>query len=109
MLDTWVLWGTQYKFSYLNQYRKLPQLKDFSKNMFKELGISGFFNLLRSVLRNKITVFKRTRKMSNKWPFRVPEDYLEKSILDLRSEYGIDILSLEERTPKRKLKWSGSF
>jgi len=27
----------------------------------------------------------------------------------LRSEYGIDILSLEERTPKRKLKWSGSF
>ena len=109
MLDSWVLWGTQYKFSYLNQYRKLPQLEDFSKNLFKELGISGFFNLLRSVLRNKITVFKRTRKMSKKWPFRVPEDYLEKSILDLRSEYGIDILSLEERTPKRKLKWSGSF
>ena len=109
MLDSWVLWGTQYKLSYLNQYRKLPQLEDFSKNLFKELGISGFFNLLRSVLRNKITVFKRTRKMIKKWPFRVPEEYLEKSVLDLRSEYGIDILSLEERTPKRKLKWSGSF
>ena len=109
MLDSWVLWGTQYKFSYLNQYRKLPQLKEFNKNLFKELRIGGFFKLLNSVLRNKITVFKRTRKMNKKWPFRVPEEYLEKSILDLRSEYGIDILSLEERTPKRKLKWSGSF
>jgi len=109
MLDTWVLWGTQYKFSYLNQYRKLPQLQDFSKNLFKELGINGFFKLFSSVLGNKITVFKRTRKMHKKWPFRFPEEYLEKSILDLRSEFGIDILSLKERTPKRKLKWSGSF
>ena len=47
--------------------------------------------------------------MKKKWPFRVPEEYLEKSILDLRSEFGIDILSKEERTPKRKLEWSGSF
>ena len=109
MLDSWVIWGTQYKFSYLNQYRKLPELIEFNKNLFKELGVSGFFKLFRSVLRNKITVFKRTRKMNMKWPFRVPEEYLEKSILDLRSEYGIDILSLKERTPKRKLKWSGSF
>ena len=109
MLDSWVLWGTEYKFSYLNQYRKLPQLKEFNKNLFKELRIGGFFKLLNSVLRNKITVFKRTRKMKKKWPFRVPEEYLEKSILDLRSEFGIDILSKEERTPKRKLEWSGSF
>lgn len=109
MLDSWVLWGTQYKFSYLNQYRKLPQLEDFSKNLFKELGISGFFNLLRSVLRNKITVFKRTRKMSKKWPFRVPDDYLERSILDLRSEYGIEILNIDERMPKKKIDWSGRF
>jgi len=43
MLDSWVLWGTQYKFSYLNQYRKLPDLKEFNKNLFKELGIKGFF------------------------------------------------------------------
>ena len=109
MLDSWVIWGTQYKFSYLNQYRKLPDLKEFNKNLFKELGIKGFFNLLGSVLRNKITVFKRTRKMSKKWPFRVPEEYLEKSILDLRSEYGIEILNINERMPKKKIDWSGRF
>ena len=47
--------------------------------------------------------------MKKKWPFRVPEDYLDKSILDLRSEYGIEILNLNERTPKKKLDWSGRF
>ena len=109
MLDSWVLWGTQYKFSYLNQYRKLPELKEFNKKLFKELGLHGLFKLLSSVLRNKIIIFKRTRKMKKKWPYRAPKDYLEKSILDLRSEYGIDILNSDERTPKRKLKWSGSF
>ncbi|MEK9649803.1 MAG: hypothetical protein VW146_02510 [Gammaproteobacteria bacterium] len=109
MLDSWVLWGTKYKFSYLNQYRKLPELKEFNKNLFKELGIGGFFRLLRSVFKNKIMVFNRTRKMKKKWPFNHPEDYLNRTILDLRSEYGIDILNKEERTPKHKLKWSGSF
>ena len=109
ILDTWVLWGTSYKLSYLNQYRKLPQLKEFNKNLIKELRVRGILKLLSSVLRNKIIVFKRTRKMKKKWPFKHPEAYLERSIFELRNEYGIDILNKEERTPKKKLTWSGSF
>lgn len=109
ILDTWVLWGTSYKLSYLNQYRKLPQLKEFNKNLIKELRVRGILKLLSSVLRNKILVFKRTRKMKKKWPFKHPEAYLERSIFELRNEYGIDILNKEERTPKKKLTWSGSF
>ena len=45
ILDTWVLWGTSFKWKYLLGYAKLPQIKDLQKRLMSELGIRGFLGL----------------------------------------------------------------
>jgi hypothetical protein len=46
--------------------------------------------------------------MKKKWPFQVPEEYLNMKIADLRNMHGIVILNKEDLkyTP---IAWSGSI
>lgn len=107
ILDTWVLWGSKFKWSYLLGYNRLPQIKELTKYLFKELGVIGFLRLYWNVVAVKRKVFFRTFKMKKKWPFQVPEEYLNMQITDLRDMHGIIILNKEDHkyTP---LVWSGS-
>ena len=41
LLDTWLGLGCSYKLSYLASYARLPELKDLTKKLFKELGVIG--------------------------------------------------------------------
>ena len=108
LLDTWLLCGCSYKFSYLASYAKLPELKELTKKLLKEVGVTGFFKLYKSVIPTKLKIaFKNSRKMKKKWPFKHPEEFLDRKISDLREEFGIKILSPEERDLK-KVIWSGS-
>jgi len=72
-----------------------------------ELGIRGFLGLYWNTLPIKRKVFFRTRKMKKKWPFQMPEEYLDMRISHLRDLHGINILSQEDLnyTPT---KWSGA-
>ena len=107
LLDTWLGLGCSYKLSYLASYARLPELKDLTKKLFKELGVIGFLRLYKNVIPTKIKIaFKNTRKMRKKWPFKHPENFLDRKICDLREEFGIQILSPEERMVK-KVFWSG--
>ena len=108
ILDTWVLWGSSFKWKYLMSYAKLPQIKDLQKRLFNELGIKGFFSLYWNTIGINRKVFFRTRKMKKKWPFQMPEEYLDIKICDLREEFGIKILSSEDLVYK-STKWSGSI
>ena len=96
ILDTWVLWGSKWKLKYLLGYNKLPEIKQLTKNLFKELGVLGFLKLYWRVVGIKRKVMFRAFKMKKKWPFKVPEAYLSMKISDLRKEYGIDVLPEEE-------------
>ena len=42
-------------------------------------------------------IFKRTFKMTKKWEYKFPKEHLNQRICDIRSEYGVTILSPEER------------
>ena len=108
ILDTWVLWGSSFKWKYLLGYAKLPQIKKIQKHLFAELGVRGFLKLYWNVSGIKRKVIFRTFKMKKKWPFQVPDTYLNMKISDLRKIHGINILSTEELnyTPT---KWSGSI
>ena len=108
ILDTWVLWGSKFKWSYLLGYNRLPQIKELTKYLFKELGVIGFLRLYWNVVGVKRKVFFRTFKMKKKWPFQVPEEYLNMKIIDLRNMHGIVILNKEDLkyTP---MVWSGSI
>ncbi len=108
ILDSWIFFGCSYKFSYLASYRKLPDLKESTKKLFKEIGIIGFFKIYKNVIPAILKIaFKNSRKMKKRWPFKLPEDLLNKKISSLREEFGIQILSPEERSVK-KIFWSGS-
>ena len=96
ILDTWVLWGSKWKLKYLLGYSKLPEIKQLTKDLFKELGILGFLKLYWRVSGIKRKVMFRAFKMKKKWPFKVPEEYLSMKISYLRKEYGIDVLPEEE-------------
>ncbi|RZO97999.1 MAG: hypothetical protein EVA49_02510, partial [Gammaproteobacteria bacterium] len=56
LLDTWLLCGCSYKFSYLASYTKLPELKELTKKLLKEVGVTGFFKLYKSVIPTKLKI-----------------------------------------------------
>ena len=108
ILDTWVLWGSKFKWSYLLGYNRLPQIKELTKYLFKELGVIGFLRLYWNVMAVKRKVVFRTFKMKKKWPFQVPERYLNMKISDLRKMHGIVVLKKEDLN-YAPLVWSGSI
>jgi hypothetical protein len=63
ILDTWVLWGSKFKWKYLLGYNKIPEIKDLNKRLFKELGVSGFIKLFWKVGGIKRRVVYRTFDM----------------------------------------------
>ena len=72
LLDTWLLVGCSYKFSYLYSYTKLPGIKDLQKKLLKEVGIFRFLEIYKNVIPTKLKIaFKNTRKMKKKWPFKL--------------------------------------
>lgn len=108
ILDTWVLWGSKFKWSYLLGYNRLPQIKELTKYLFKELGVIGFLRLYWNVMAVKRKVIFKTFKMKKKWPFQVPERYLNMKISDLRKMHGIVVLKKEDLN-YIPLIWSGSI
>ena len=96
ILDTWVLWGSKWKLKYLLGYTKLPEIKQLTKDLFKELGILGFLKLYWRVSGIKRKVMFRAFKMEKKWPFKEHEAILSMKISDLRKEHGIQVLLEEE-------------
>ena len=74
-----------------------------------EGGCRLFLNLYWKCLGLKWRIFRRTRRMSQKWPFQFPEEWLTQPISALRERHGIDILTYEERDTGDLLEWSGQY
>ena len=108
ILDTWVLWGSRFKWKYLFGYSKLPQIAELQKGLLKEFGFSGFIKLYWKVGAIKRKVIYRTFKMKKKWPFKMPDEYMSMKISELREAHGIKIL-LPEEMNYLQTKWSGSI
>ena len=96
ILDSWVLWGSKWKLSYLLGYQKLPQIKKLYKDLIKEFGIFGFIKIYWKIGGIKRKVIFRALIMKKKWPFKMPDSYLSMKINDLRKIHGIEILTSED-------------
>ena len=81
---------------YLLGYNKLPQIKQLYKDLYKEFGILGFLKIFWKLGGIKRKVMFRALKMKKKWPFKMPEEYLNIKISELREKHGIKILLPEE-------------
>ena len=108
ILDTWVLWGSRFKWKYLFGYSKLPQIAELQKGLLKEFGFAGFIKLYWKVGAIKRKVIYRTFKMKKKWLFKMPDEYMSMKISELREAHGIKIL-LPEEMNYLQTKWSGSI
>ena len=108
ILDTWVLWGSRFKWKYLFGYSKLPQIAELQKGLLKEFGFAGFIKLYWKVGAIKRKVIYRTFKMKKKWPFKMPDEYMSMKISELRKIHGIEVL-LPEEMNYLQTKWSGSI
>lgn len=108
-LDTWVIFGCQFHWSYLRRYSQLPQIKALYRALIAEGGWWLFLRLYWKCLGLKWRVFLRTRRMIKKWPFQFPEEWLDLPISSLRNTHGIDILGPDERDTGQLIWWSGVY
>lgn len=108
-LDTWLLFGCQFNWRYLRGYAQLPEIKALYRALMAEGGWSLLVRLYWKCLGLKWRIFRRTRRMSQKWPFEFPAEWLDRSIIDLRAQHGIAVLVPEERETGDLLQWSGQY
>ena len=109
MLDSWVFLGTKWKLKELLAYNKLPELKQLYKDLRHD---PGYFKLIMAAIKLlpiKLKIRKRAKQMNKKWPFVSPDSLMNQRVCDLRDEFGIKILTPEERMVKKPLIWSGTI
>ena len=109
MLDSWVFLGTKWKLEELLAYNKLPEIKQLYKDFWHD---PGYFKLILTAIKLlpiKLKILKRTKQMNKKWPFVSPDSLMDQKVSDLREEFGIRILTPEERMIKKPLIWSGTI
>ena len=109
MLDSWVFLGTKWKLKELLAYNKLPELKQLYKDFWHD---PGYFKLIMTAIKLlpiKLKIRKRAKQMKKKWPFVSPDSLMNQRVCDLREEFGIEILTPEERIVKNPLIWSGTI
>ena len=106
ILNFWTLFGTKFTWKEIFAYNGREEVSEFNKDLIKELGI---MNILRLEIRSVVPLFQVLRNLrlkKKKWPFIFPKELMDRSVSSLREEYGIKILTSEERNVK-KIKWSG--
>ena len=108
-LDTWLIFGCQFKWGYVRGYSNLPEIKALYRALIAEHGWSLFPRLYWKCLGMKWRIFRRTRKMKPKWHFQFPEEWLDQTIARLRDNHGVMILTPDERQTGEVLQWSGHY
>ena len=109
MLDSWVFLGTKWKLKELLAYNKLPELKQLYKDFWHDPGYVKLIMATIKIVPIKLKIRKRAKQMNKKWPFVSPDHLMDQRVCDLREEYGIKILTPEERMVKNPLIWSGTI
>ena len=108
-LDFWVLFGTTFSWKLLKKYQQLPEIKDLSRALVSELGLTFVPKLYWRNKRVIWTVIRHTRRMKKKWPFELPSTLLDRRLNDLREEYGITVLTSEQKVPSRLTEFDYSI
>ena len=109
MLDSWVFLGTKWKLKELLAYNKLPEIKQLYKDFWHDPGYFKLFLTTIRLLPIKLKIRKRAKQMNKKWTFVSTDSLMDQKVCDLREEFGIKILTAEERMIKKPLIWSGTI
>ena len=108
-LDFCVYLQCHFKWRDLVAYNGDPIIQALFKSLISELGYTA---PLVSYWRNRKVIwriFRRSRHLKKKWPFTFPEEWLDRSVKELRDEHGIVILNTEEKHTDKRFEWSGQY
>jgi len=93
--DSWILFGVnvgmiEYSIGFFKT--------DESKEIWRQIGTvrRGLFLFWKSMQLMPM-MWKRTRQMKKKWPWNPPKSYLDRPLNELRAEYGIVPVSIQEQ------------
>ena len=87
LVDTFTYCATDLTFREGLKYYDLPEVKDILKNVNK---IELIFGSLRAIP-NAFKVWRSSKKMPKKWSYFEWEKYLDKSLIEIRKEFQINI------------------
>ena len=82
-----------------------------SSDLTKDGGWLLLIKLYWKCLGLKWRIIRRTRRMTRKWPFQFPEEWLDHPVVALRAQHGITTLTPEERATgeSHQLELEGVF
>ena len=102
ILKPWILFGTNISRQELRDYANDEEVKRLNKEGIALMGGPLLFTLklVFMVPEFFVTWFLRVRKMKNKWPHSsISDEMLRKRIVDLRREYGIQVVTTKAVAP----------
>ena len=87
--DTWFLFGCDVGFVGYSKYLTLPE----SKAAFATIGWGGVIRNAWPITKAMWNVWRRTKRMRKPWPWQPPQTLLDRPLVSLRHEFGIDVVT----------------
>jgi hypothetical protein len=98
ILDTWAFnavdhipWKLTFKYTFSG-----GELTKLFKKLFKEVGFFKTMSIPYAVRKQKRIAYKNIKLMEKKWPWYVPDEFMSRSLRELREEFGINVLDKDE-------------
>ncbi len=88
LVDTWSIFGTTVT---LRTYQKYLSLQE-TQSIFASMSFAEMLHMLGQSTTAMPVAFWRAQHMTHKWPFRDHEQYLDRPLVEIRREFGIDVV-----------------
>lgn len=88
LADTWSIFGSTVT---LKTYQRYLQLTE-TQSVFKSMTMADIVSMLGETTTSMPVAFWRAMHMTHKWPFRDHEQYLDRSLKEIRDEFGIQVV-----------------
>ena len=88
LIDTWTIFGSTAGLRGYLQYLKHPQVNQ----IFSEVGYLRITLEFLRCLPDVARVIRGSRRLASKWPWARYEAYLDRPLVEIRSEFNIEVL-----------------
>jgi len=88
LVDTRILLGSTVKSrDYFKSYYSVPEVRQ----VFDDVGFMPLFVATLRAIPRMLRALLTSWRVPKKWPWQPPEDYLSRTLAELRTEYGIQV------------------
>ena len=108
-LDFWVFLGPPSLGSYSKSISNCRKSRISAERWYQSLVLRSFPNCIGEISALFGQSSGHTRRMKKKWPFELPATLLDRRLNDLREEYGITVLTSEQKVPSRLTEFDYSI